>query len=144
MPRTEKKAGFFLLFPWSLLSIILILILNTALSKWFGTNWSWVSLVLIVPAAIFENFKVGYSTIRIMFLKIFYGLMSFLLVGLAFGIAGAGWYYEKFQDYSGIPRINIPWYVLLSLVIILCIEIAHIYSMLKAVRREFMQYDQES
>ena len=54
--RRYEKASWFLLFPWSLVSIILILLFNTALSSWFGKNWSWVTLVLIIPAAIFENF----------------------------------------------------------------------------------------
>jgi hypothetical protein len=139
--QQHAKTSTFLLFPWSLTSIVLILILDITLSKWLGRNWSWIALLLIIPPAILENFKVGFSTMKVMFLKIFYSLISFLVVGLAFGIAGAGWYYERFENYAGIPRVSIPWYVLLALAIILLIEIAHIYSMLKAVRREFMQYD---
>ncbi len=138
---SAHKPSTFLLFPWGLLSIILILVLNLGFPNFFGKNWSWISLVLIVPVAIFENLKVGYSTMKVMFLKVIYTLISFLLAGLAFGIAGAGWYYERFQNYTGIPRINLPWYVLLSLVVILLIEMAQIYSMLKAVKREFMQFD---
>ncbi|MDP9230278.1 MAG: hypothetical protein M3O67_06375, partial [Bacteroidota bacterium] len=128
---------------WSLLSIILILVFTIALSPWFGRNWSWIALVLIIPAAIFENLKVGYSTIQVMFLKTLYSLLSFLTVGLALGIALAGWYYERFMGLH-IPRVNIPWYVLLALIIILLIELAQIFSMLKAVKREFMQYDQDN
>ena len=137
----NQKASWFLIFPWSLLSIILILVLNIGLSNWFGKNWSWVALVLIIPAAIFENLKVGYSTMQVMFLKIFYSLLAFLVVGLAFGVSLAGWYYERYQDYKGIPRINIPWYVFLALGVMLAIEVAHLFSMLKAVKREFMQFD---
>ena len=82
----------FLLFPWGLLSIVLILVLNLTLSdSWFGNNWSWIILLLIIPAAIFESFKIGYSTMRIMFMKVIYSLISFLLVGMAFGAALAGW-----------------------------------------------------
>ena len=94
MPQLSSKSpSTFLLFPWGLLSIVLILTLNLALSdKWFGSNWSWITLVLIIPAAIFENFKVGYSTMRIMFMKVVYSLISFLLVGMAFGAALAGWH----------------------------------------------------
>ena len=139
--QRNKKASWFLIFPWSLLSIILILVLNIGLSSWFGKNWSWIALVLIIPAAIFENLKVGYSTMQVMFLKIFYSLLAFLVVGLAFGVSLAGWYYERYQDYKGIPRINIPWYVFLALGVMLAIEVAHLFSMLKAVKREFMQYD---
>jgi hypothetical protein len=95
--RRYERASWFLLFPWSLVSIILILLLNTTLSNWFGKNWSWVTLILIIPAAIFENFKVGYYTIQVMFLKILFSLLSFLLTGLALGISLAGWYYEKFE-----------------------------------------------
>lgn len=137
----HRRPGTFLLFPWSLLSIVLILILELGLNKWLGKNWSWIALVLIVPAAILENFKLGYSTMKVMYTKIVYALLGFLVVGLVFGLALAGWYYERFQDYTGIPRVNISWFVLLALVVILLIEIAHIYTMLKAVKREFMQFD---
>ncbi|HEV8506307.1 MAG TPA: hypothetical protein VGQ53_12935 [Chitinophagaceae bacterium] len=142
-PRRYEKASWFLLFPWSLVSIILILLLNTTFSNWFGKNWSWVTLLLIIPAAIFENFKVGYSTIQVMFLKIFYSLLSFLLTGVALGISLAGWYYEKFEQVI-IPRINFPWFVLLALVVMLAIEAAQIFSLLKAVKREFLQFDQDN
>ncbi len=141
--RRYEKASWFLLFPWSLVSIIIILLFNTALSDWFGKNWSWVTLILIIPAAIFENFKVGYSTMQVMFLKILYSLFSFLITGLALGISLAGWYYEKFEEVT-IPRVNIPWFVLLALVVMLAIEAAQIFSLLKAVKREFLQYDQDN
>jgi hypothetical protein len=141
--RRYERASWFLLFPWSLISIILILVFNTALSDWFGKNWSWITLILIVPAAIFENFKVGYSTIQVMFLKIFYSLLSFLVTGLALGISLAGWYYERFEHVT-IPRVNIPWFVLLALVVMLAIEAAQIFSLLKAVKREFLQFDQDN
>ena len=145
MPETIKtgKTSGFLLFPWSLLSIVLILVFDIGFSNFFGKNWSWIILVLIIPAAIIENLKVGYSTIRIMFLKIVYSLLSFLVVGLAFGISTAGWYYERFQHVT-IPTVDIPWYVLLGLAVILLIEIAQIFSMLKAVKREFMQFDPDN
>ncbi len=138
---SRSKPSAFLLFPWALLSIILILLLNTAFSSWFGKNWSWVSLVLIVPAAILENFKIGYSTMRVMFLKVVFSLFSFMLVGLAFGAAISGWYLERFENLLNVKRINIPWYVLLALAVMLLIEIAQLFSMLKAVKREFMQFD---
>ena len=141
--RRYERASWFLLFPWSLISIILILVFNTALSDWFGKNWSWITLILIVPAAIFENFKVGYSTMRVMFLKIFYSLLAFLITGLALGISLAGWYYERFEHVT-IPRVSIPWFVLLALVVMLAIEAAQIFSLLKAVKREFLQFDQDN
>lgn len=139
---TPAKPSSFLLFPWGLLSIFLILALNISLSdSWFGKNWSWITLLLIIPAAIFENFKVGYSTMRIMFMKVVYSLVSFLLVGMAFGAALAGWQLEKFQHITNIDKIKLPWYVLLALVVMLLIQVAQLFSMLKAVKREFMQLD---
>lgn len=142
MPATPNRPSGFLLFPWGLLSIVLILVINLAASEtWFGQNWSWITLVLIVPAAIFENFKVGYSTMRIMFLKVIYSLLSFLLVGMAFGAALAGWHLEKFQNITNIEKVKLPWFVLLALVVMLLIQIAQLFSMLKAVKREFMQLD---
>ena len=78
MAKLSSKPSTFLLFPWGLASIALILILNLTLSdSWFGKNWSWITLILIIPAAILENFKVGYSTMRIMFMKVVYSLLSF-------------------------------------------------------------------
>ena len=141
--RRYEKASWFLLFPWALVSIVLILLFNTVFSDWFGKNWSWVTLVLIIPAAIFENFKVGYSTMQVMYLKILFSFLSFLITGLAFGISLAGWYYERFEHVI-IPRVNIPWFVLLALVVILAIQAVQIFSMLKAVKREFMQFDQDN
>lgn len=142
MPSSVSRPSTFLLFPWGLLSIVLILILNVSLSdSWFRSNWSWITLVLIIPAAIFENFKVGYSTMRIMFMKVVYSLLSFLLVGMAFGAALAGWHLEKFQNITNIEKIRLPWYILLALFVLLMIQVAQLFSMLKAVKREFMQLD---
>ena len=134
-----------MLFPWGLFSIIIILVLNIALSdSWFGRNWSWIALVLIIPAAILENFKIGYTTMQIMFLKVLYSLLSFLIVGMAFGAAIAGWQLERFQKITNIERIKLPWYVLLALLIMLFIDIAQLFSMLKAVKRSFMQFDPDN
>ena len=142
MATQQHKPSTFLLFPWGLFSISLILILNLVLSvEWFGKNWSWITLVLIIPAAILENFKVGYSTMRIMFMKVVYSLLSFLLVGMAFGAALAGWHLEKFQQITNIEKIRLPWFVLLALFVMLLIQVAQLFSMLKAVKREFMQMD---
>jgi hypothetical protein len=139
---TQNRPSTFLLFPWGLLSIVLVLLLNVTLSgSWFEKNWSWITLVLIIPAAILENFKVGYSTMRIMFMKVVYSLLSFLLVGMAFGAALTGWHLEKFQQVHDIKKIALPWYVLLALVVLLLIQVAQLFSMLKAVKREFMQMD---
>lgn len=137
-----RQSSTFLVFPWGLLSIVLILVLNLTLSdNWFGKNWSWITLVLIIPAAILENFKIGYSTMRIMFLKVVYSLLSFMLVGMAFGAALAGWHLEKFQSITNIEKIRLPWFVLLALAVMLLIQVAQLFSMLKAVKREFMQMD---
>lgn len=142
MPIPNTKPSTFLLFPWGLLSISLVLILNLSLNNnWFRANWSWIALVLIIPAAILENFKVGYSTMRIMFLKVVFSLISFLLVGAAFGSALTGWYNHKFADVPAAKAISLPWYVLLALGVLLLIQVAQLFSMLKAVKREFMQMD---
>lgn len=136
---------FFLLFPWGLLSIVLILVLNLTLSDtWFSKNWSWIALVLIIPAAILENFKVGYSTMRIMFMKVVYSLLSFLLAGMAFGSAITGYHISKFQKIEGVKTIDLPWYVTLALAVLLMIQVAQLFSMLKAVKREFMQMDPDN
>jgi len=97
--------------------------------------------VLIIPAAILENFKVGYSTMRIMFMKVVFSLLSFLLAGMAFGSAITGYHVEKFQKISGVKTIALPWYVMLALGVLLLIQVAQLFSMLKAVKREFMQLD---
>ena len=143
---TPAKPSTFLLFPWGLMSIVLVLLLNLTLNNaWFSKNWSWIALVLIIPAAILENFKVGYSTMRIMFLKVVFSLISFLLVGMAFGSALTGWHIEKFQKVTEpVKTISLPWYVMLALAVLLLIQVAQLFSMLKAVKREFMQMDPDS
>ncbi len=139
-PTTKTPA--FLLFPWGLFSIAMVLILNLTLNdSWFNKNWSWIALVLIIPAAILENFKVGYSTMRIMFMKVVYSLLSFLLAGMAFGSAITGYHIETFQKIAGVKTITLPWYVILALGVLLLIQVAQLFSMLKAVKREFMQMD---
>ena len=80
---------------------------------------------------------------KIMFMKVVYSLLSFLLVGMAFGAALAGWHLEKFQNITNIDKIRLPWYVLLALAVMLLIQVAQLFSMLKAVKREFMQLDAE-
>jgi hypothetical protein len=142
--KKRKEASAFLLFPWGLLSIVLILFLNIAFSGFFTKNWSWLVLVLIIPASILENLKIGYSTIQVMFLKTIYSLLSFLLVGMAFGAALAGWQITRFQHIENIDKIQLPWFALLALFVILLIEIAQLFSMLKAVKREFMQFDPDN
>jgi hypothetical protein len=145
MAYPSTKPSTFLLFPWGLLSITLVLLLNITLSNsWFSKNWSWIALVLIIPAAILENFKVGYSTMRIMFLKVIFSLISFLLVGMAFGSALTGWHIERFQNIQGAKTISLPWYVMLALAVLLLIQVAQLFSMLKAVKREFMQLDPDN
>ena len=146
MATQSHKPSIFLVFPWGLLSIVLILVLNLTLDgAWFNKNWNWIALVLIIPAAILENFKVGYSTMRIMFMKVVYSLISFLLAGLAFGSALTGWHIEKFQkDLAPVKTINLPWYVMLALGVLLLIQVAQLFSMLKAVKREFMQMDPDN
>jgi hypothetical protein len=146
MATIPGKPSTFLLFPWGLASIVLLIILNLTLNDaWFNKNWSWIALVLIIPAAILENFKVGYSTMRIMFLKVVFSLLSFLMVGMAFGSAITGWHIAKFQK-VGVPvkTISMPWYVMLALCVLLMIQVAQLFSMLKAVKREFMQMDPDN
>ena len=143
MATQTHKTSAFLTIPWGLLSIVLVLVLNITLNGvWFQKNWSWIALVLIIPAAILENFKVGYSTMRIMFMKVVYSLISFLLVGMAFGSALSGWHIVKFQKVAEpVKTISLPWYVMLALGVLLMIQVAQLFSMLKAVKREFMQMD---
>ena len=146
MATQSHRPSTFLIFPWGLMSIVLVLLLNLTLDNaWFSKNWSWIALVLIIPAAILENFKVGYSTMRIMFMKVVYSLISFLLVGMAFGSALTGWHIEKFQKVTEpVKTINLPWYVMLALAVLLMIQVAQLFSMLKAVKREFMQMDPDN
>jgi hypothetical protein len=143
MAMTPGKASTFLLFPWGLLSIVLVISINlTVNDAWFNKNWSWIALILIIPAAILENFKVGYSTMRIMFLKVVFSLLSFLLVGMAIGSNLTGWHVTRFQHVPvEVKTIQLHWYVLLALGVLLLIQVAQLFSMLKAVKREFMQLD---
>jgi MFS family permease len=79
-----------------------------------------------------------------MFLKVVFSLISFLLVGMAFGSALTGWHIDRFQKMEGVKTISLPWYVMLALVVLLMIQVAQLFSMLKAVKREFMQLDPDN
>jgi hypothetical protein len=63
---------------------------------------------------------------------------------MAFGAALAGWQMEKFQKILNIERIKLPWYVLLALFVMLLIDVTQLFSMLKAVKRSFMQFDPDN
>ncbi|MBC7848632.1 MAG: hypothetical protein H7Y31_02795 [Chitinophagaceae bacterium] len=140
LQHTPKKPGLFLLFPWSLAAIVLILLLTAFLHDWIGSNWNWVAFLLIIPAAIFENIKIGYTSIKVMFLKIFYSLLSFMVVGFTAGLSISTWYYH--QNAPAIkPMIDLPWYIWLAIIIVLLIELAHIFSLLKALKRELVQFE---
>ena len=143
MPIPTSKPSTFLIFPWGLLSIVIVLALNLFVNDvWFHSNWHWIALVLIIPAAILENFKVGYSTMRIMFLKVVFSLLSFLICGMAFGAALTGYYIDYVVKVTDVKKIfTLPWYVVLALAVLLLIQVAQLFSMLKAVKREFMQLD---
>ncbi len=78
---------------------------------------------------------------RIMFMKVVYSLISFLLVGMAFGSGLTGWHIAKFQGNVPVKTIELPWYVMMALAVLLLIQVAQLFSMLKAVKREFMQLD---
>ena len=67
-----------------------------------------------------------------------------MVVGMAFGASLAGWQLERFQNITNIERVKLPWFVLLVLFVMLLIEIAQLFSMLKAVKREFMQFDPDN
>lgn len=146
MSTQSHKPSTFLVFPWGLASIVLLIVLNLTLNDdWFNKNWSWIALVLIIPAAILENFKVGYSTMRIMFLKVVFSLLSFLFVGMAFGSALTKYYNVQFEKIAvSIKAFDLPWFVLLALFVLLLIQVAQLFSMLKAVKREFMQMDPDN
>jgi sensor histidine kinase regulating citrate/malate metabolism len=60
---------------------------------------------------------------------------------MAWGSALTGYHIKEFQKLTGVKTIQLPWYVLLALVVLLLIQIAQLFSMLKAVKREFMQMD---
>lgn len=125
----------FLLMPWGLFSIIGILVIWLLEPKWLDQNSQWLIIALIFPAAVLENIKTGFSSMRIMFLKLFYTLLSFLMVGIGIGIGGLNFFYREVEGYS-VPFINIPLPVVLAVGLILLIELANVFSLLKAVKRE--------
>jgi hypothetical protein len=73
-------------------------------------------------------------------MKVIYSLLSFLLVGMAFGVSLVA----SFKDVPTINKFELPWFVLLALAIMLLIQVTQLFSMLKAVKREFMQLDPDN
>jgi hypothetical protein len=126
---TQSQPSTFLLLPWSLAAVTIIIALAVLSPNWAGDNWNWLALVLIIPAAVLENLKSGYSSIRVMFLKVLYTTISFFMVGAAVGI----WWYGK--TYGGITT-KLSWYIFLGVGVILIIDLANIFSMLKSVKKD--------
>jgi len=126
----------YLLMPWGLFSIIAILLLCMFNSNWMQHNWHWLVLVLIFPTAVLENLKTGFSSMRVMFLKVMYTLLSFLVVGVSIGFWVLNNYYREIKGIH-VARIDIPYHVFLAIGVVLLIELANIFSLLKAVKREF-------
>ena len=126
----------YLLFPWGLLSIVTILTLSVIVPDWIGANWEWVIFVLIIPAGILENLKSGYSSIKVMFRKIVYTMMSFLFVGVCFGLWAYNYYFSKVVASCPSLDFEIPWFVFLAVGIVLIIEVVNVFSLLKAALRE--------
>lgn len=125
-----------LLMPWGLLSIIGILALCLLDPYWMHHNWHWLVVLLIFPTAVLENIKTGFSSMRVMFVKLFYTLLSFLVVGIGVGAWALSTYYREGLQLQ-VPLIEIPPYVLLAIAVVLLIEFANVFSLLKAVKREF-------
>jgi len=124
-----------LLMPWGLLSILGILTLCLLVPAWMEQNWHWLVVLLIFPTAVLENIKTGFSSMRVMFVKLFYTLLSFLVVGVGIGAWGLSVYHPT------IPAINLPPYVLLAIGVVLLIEFANVFSLLKSVKREFGSFE---
>jgi hypothetical protein len=124
---TQPKPKSWLLIPYGFLSLIAIISIALFAGEWLDNQWIWLSLVILVPVALLENMKSGHSAMKVMFWKLFWTMLSFLLAGAFFG-------YLIGKDMIGY---EMPWYYLLAIGIILLIELANIYSLLKAVKREF-------
>lgn len=124
-----------LLMPWGLISIVGILSICFLSPTLLEVNWHWLVTLLIFPTAVLENIKTGFSSMRVMFVKLFYTLLSFLVVGVSIGAWAMSMYYPN------VPTINLPPYVLLAIGVVLLIEFANVFSLLKAVKREFGSFD---
>jgi hypothetical protein len=129
METTSTRTATFLIIPWSLIALVTLISLAIFAPDWAGTNWNWLAVVLIVPAAVLENLKSGYSSIRVMFLKVLYTALAFFVVGAAVGI----WWYGKA---NGVINSKLSWYFFLGAGIMLIIDLANIFSMLKAVKKD--------
>mgnify|MGYP006924599112 CR=1 FL=1 len=62
----------------SMAAIIAVVVMA---GDWLEEQWMWIALVVLVPVALLENMKSGHSAMRVMFWKVFWTLMSFLLAG---------------------------------------------------------------
>ena len=63
-----------------------------------------------------------------------------MVVGFTAGLSFAAWHYQK--SFPALQHIiDMPWYIWLALVIVLLIELAHIFSLLKALKRELVQFE---
>ncbi len=124
---SEPKPKTWLFIPYGFISLLGIMSVVVLAGDWLESQWMWIALVILVPVALLENIKSGHSAMNVMTWKVFWTLMSFLIAG---GFIG----YILGRENFGF---DIPWYYLLAIAIILLIEMANMYTLLKAVKREF-------
>ncbi len=129
MGITKPKT--WLLIPYGFLSMLLIIAVVVFAGDWLDQQWMWLSLLILVPVALLENLKSGHSAMKVMSWKVFWTLMSFFMAG---GFMG---YIVGRQNYGS----EIPWYFILAIGLILVIEFANIYTLLKSVKREFGSFN---
>jgi hypothetical protein len=131
-----------LLFPWSLASMLLLLFIAIETPEVLNEN-EWLMMVFILPTAIMENLKAGYSTIRVMFYKLIFTMLTFMLAGVAGGVYVYHQFLQTNLKNCTLPSVNIPYHIALTVGIILIIDVANTFTLLKAVKREFGSFESE-
>ncbi len=126
-----SKPKSWLLLPYGFISMLILISIVLFAGEWLHTQWMWIALVILIPVALLENMKSGHSAMKVMTWKVFWTLMSFLLAGGFFG------YIIGREDFGS----DIPWYYLLAIGLILLIEMANMYTLLKSVKREFGSFE---
>ena len=135
----QHRTSTVLLLPWSLIAMLLLIFFCLIIPDELKDN-EWIMLLFILPTAIMENLKAGYSTIKVMFYKLIFTMLTFMVAGLAGGSAIYHYYLQQ-NNKCILSAIDIPPHVVLTIGIILLIDIANTFTLLKAVKREFGSFE---
>ncbi len=131
----SKKISKWLFIPFGFIIIVILLILGETNPSLIVEN-NWILIVLMGLMVIFEILKAGYSIIQVMYMKIFWTIISFFVLGGATTLWLTKCAVPLGSNYYTFDHA--PWQVYLTLMLIGAIDlIGIVFVVLKAGMKEW-------